>query len=378
MIFKNAKIFDDKFNLISADVEVLGDKIENIAPRLKGKDIYDLSGYTIVPGFVDIHIHGCVGADTCDAESTSIGKMAKHLITKGVTSFCPTTMTVKWEKILASISTVKNYMQQPLPGAAVCGINMEGPYISANKKGAQKVQYIRKPDWQEFKCLYDNCGGIIKLVDIAPECDDNGFFISKVSKFCRVSFAHSEANYEQTKSSFQYGISHVTHLFNAMTGFNHRMPGAVGAVFDNDTVKAEIICDGFHIHPAILRTTFRVLGEDRTIIISDSMRAAGMPDGISELGGQKVFVKNGQARLADNTIAGSTTNLYDEIVNLIEFGIPLRQIIKSATINPAVEIGEDSRIGSIKTGKDADIVVVDSNFNIKLVMAKGKIMVNNI
>ncbi|HEX3017795.1 MAG TPA: amidohydrolase family protein, partial [Caproicibacter sp.] len=202
-------------------------------------------------------------------------------------------------------------------------------------------------------------------------------FIRHVSQYCRVSLAHTDADYEQAKASFDWGITHVTHLFNAMNGLNHRAPGAVGAVMDDERVRAEIICDGFHIHPAVLRTVFKELGEDRTVVISDSMRAAGLPDGVSELGGQTVYVKDGRARLADGTIAGSTTNLAQEVKNLISFGVPARQVIKSVTINPAKEIGADMEIGSIKTGKQADLVVMDNSFNIKLVIAKGKVSVNH-
>lgn len=216
------------------------------------------------------------------------------------------------------------------------------------------------------------------MVDIAPECENADDFIANASKLCTVSLAHSEADYDEVKASFQKGITHVTHLFNAMTGCTHRMPGAVGAVFDDGSVQAEIICDGLHIHPAVLRMAFRLLGEDRTIIVSDSMRAADLPDGLSELGGQQVYVKNGQARLSDGTLAGSTTNVYQEIKNLLQFGIPLRQIIKSATINPAVAIGMRDTIGSIEPGKDADLVVLDRAFNIKMVIAKGNIKINGL
>jgi N-acetylglucosamine-6-phosphate deacetylase len=377
VILKNAKIFDKYFNVVQSDISVQGQRIDEIAPDLLGNDSYDLTDCLIAPGFVDIHIHGCAGADTCDGTREAVTKMAEQLITKGVTSFCPTTMTVSLQQIETALSAVRDCMEHPPKGSAVRGVNMEGPYICANRRGAQKEEYVRKPDWQEFKRIYDGCGGIVKLVDIAPEREGAEDFIHHVSKYCRVSLAHTDSDYEQAKAAFEQGITHVTHFFNAMTGLNHRLPGAVGAVFDNDRVKAEIICDGFHIHPAVLRAAFCLLGEDRTIVISDSMRAAGLPDGVSELGGQKVFVKDGRARLADGTIAGSTTNLYDEVKNLIRFGIPLRQAIKSATVNPAIEIGAENEIGSIKVGKIADLVVFDKDFNLKMVIAKGSIMLDN-
>ena len=376
MILKNAEIFDENFDLVKADVAVGNGKIERVGQNLEGADMHDFSGYVITPGFVDIHIHGCVGADTCDGTREAVSKMAGHLITEGVTSFCPTTMTVPIGKIKKVLSVIKDCMENPPEGAAVCGANMEGPYISAQRCGAQKADNIRKPDWHEFKDLYEGCGGIIKLVDIAPECDENHEFSEHASRFCKVSIAHTMADYGQAAETFRHGVTHVTHLFNAMSGLQHRSPGVVGAVFDDSSVSAEVICDGFHINPAVLRIAFHQLGEDRTVIISDSMRAAGMPDGESELGGQKVFVKNSQARLADGTIAGSTTNIHQEIKNLISYGVPLRQVIKSATINPAREIGEANKIGSIKVGKQADLVVMDKEWNIVSVFKNGKLNKN--
>ena len=377
MILKNAKIMDDTFTLVDACLSTEGERIADIAPDLHGEEEIDLAGCVVVPGFVDIHIHACVGADTCDASTAGLAKMAAHLVTKGVTSFCPTTMTVSHEEIEDALATVKACMDDRPFGAAIMGVNMEGPYISINKKGAQKGEYVKNPNWEELKGFYDGCGGIIKLVDIAPECEGADEFIKKASKLCTVSIAHTDADYDQAKHAFNIGITHATHLYNAMSGMTHRSPGVVGAVFDDERVRAEIICDGFHINPAVLRVTFRQLGEDRSVIVSDSMRAAGEPDGISELGGQTVYVKDGQARLKDGTIAGSTTNMHQEVCNLVRFGVPFKQVIKSATINPAREIHEDADIGSIKVGKFADLVVLDNDLNIKMVIARGKIAVDN-
>ena len=377
MILKNASIIDDSFNPISADLAIKGEKIAEIAPNLSGSEVIDLSGYTIVPGFVDVHIHACVGADTCDADPNGLAKMCAHLITKGVTSFCPTTMTVSHDEIAKALSVVKESMEHPPKGARIAGVNMEGPYISAHKKGAQSGKYVKNPDFAEFKEFYDSCGGIIKIVDLAPECDGADEMIQKASKLCTVSIAHTEADYHCAKRAFDLGVTHATHLYNAMPGLSHREPGVVGAVFDDERVRAEVICDGFHIAPAVLRVTFEMLGENRSVIVSDAMRAAGEPDGTYTLGGQTVYVKNSQARLADGTIAGSTTNVHQEVKNLIEWGVPFRQVIKSATINPAKEIHLDDQIGSIKAGKYADLVVLDSGWNIKMVFVRGKAEVDN-
>ncbi len=377
MILKNAIIIDDSFNPISADLAIEADKIAGIAPELSGDEEFDLSGYTVVPGFIDVHIHACVGSDTCDADAEGLAKMCAHLVTKGVTSFCPTTMTVSHDEISNALSVVKSCMDHPPKGTSIVGVNMEGPYISAHKKGAQSEKYVKNPDFAEFKKFYDECGGIIKIVDIAPECDGADEFIERASSLCTVSIAHTEADYNCAKHAFDLGVTHATHLYNAMPGLNHREPGVVGAVFDDERVRAEVICDGFHIQPAVLRVTFDMLGENRSLIVSDSMRAAGEPDGTYTLGGQNVYVKNGQARLEDGTIAGSTTNIHQEVKNLIGWGIPFRQIIKSATINPAKEIHMEDQIGSIKIGKYADLVVLDSDWNIKMVFVHGKVEVDN-
>lgn len=371
MILKNASVFGGDFEPARADIAVSGGKIECVAPNLSGDESIDLSGCTVVPGFVDVHIHGCAGADTCDATREAVSAMAAYLIRQGVTSFCPTTMTVPPEQISAALAAVKDCMDNPPEGASVAGVNMEGPYISPDRAGAQRSDCVRRPDAREFRKFFDDCGGIVRLVEIAPEREGAREFIEQASQWCHVSLAHTASDYEQAKAAFSWGVSHVTHLFNAMNGLHHRKPGAVGAVFDDDKVRAELICDGFHIHPAVLRTAFRLLGEERTVVVSDSMRAAGMPDGVSELGGQTVYIQNGQARLKDGTIAGSTTNLFDEFKNLVRFGVPFRQALRSVTINPAAAIGLEARIGSIAPGKDADLLALDENLNLRLVMAKG-------
>ena len=377
MILKNAAVLNGAFRMETADIKVENGKIAEIAPGLSGGESIDLAGCTIVPGFVDIHIHGCVGQDACDADKAGIAKMAEYLIAKGVTTFCPTTMTVSHDEISKTLETVRAAMEENPFGAKIAGVNMEGPYISFEKKGAQDGRYVLNPDFAEFRHYFEECGGIIKLVDIAPECPGAEEFIQKAKELCTVSIAHTNSNYEQAKRSFDLGITHATHLYNAMSGLTHRAPGVVGAVFDDPRVRAEIICDGFHIHPAVLRVTFEALGKDRMVVISDSLRAAGEPDGVYDLGGQTVYVKNGEARLEDGTIAGSTTNLHQEVKNLVSYGVPLAEAVQAASLNPAKAIREDHRIGSIQTGKDADLVVLDQALNIRMVLSKGEVAVSN-
>lgn len=373
MLLKNAEILNRDFQWEHSDLAVQDGRIAAIGTDLgEAAETLDLSGRRIVPGFVDIHIHGCAGSDTCDATPDALAAMAGYLITKGVTSFCPTTMTISHDGILAALKNVQACMENPPAGAAIRGVNMEGPYIAESRKGAQKAEFVRRPDWREFMELNDACGGIVRLVALAPECDGAEEFIRHVKGICTISLAHTDADYETASRSFALGVSHATHLFNAMTGMNHRAPGAVGAVLSHPDVRAEIICDGFHIHPAVLKIAFQVLGDDRAVIISDSIRSAGLPDGVSELGGQTVYVQDGQARLADGTIAGSTTNLLDEARNLISYGIPPERVFRSASLNPAKEIGCEKEIGSIEPGKSADLVVLTPDWDLELVIARGE------
>ena len=250
----------------------------------------DCAGYTIVPGFVDVHVHGGAGADSSDGDAEGLRNMAKFLLTKGVTSFCPTTMTVSDAEILKALETIRSCMDDK-EGAKIVGVNLEGPFISPKKKGAQGDEFIQAPDYDVFKKYYDSCGGIIKLVDIAPECDVRGDFVEKASKLCTVSIAHTATDYDGAVDAFKKGVTHATHLYNAMSGLAHRAPGVVGAVFDNENVCGELICDGIHIHPAVVRTTFKLMPE-RVCVISDAMRLSGVEDG-----GQGMLGVNMQALL---------------------------------------------------------------------------------
>lgn len=379
MILKNATVFNGDFEKVSADVAIEGERISKIGD-LSGEDELDLTDMTVMPGLIDIHIHGCGGADAGDATPEALETMSQTLVKNGITSFCPASMTLSFEeltKIFANIDEMKN----KVGGAYIHGANMEGPYIAMSKKGAQNPLYVRNPDKEEFKRLFDGCNGSIKVVDIAPECDGGDEFIKEIQPICPVSIAHTDAGYDEAVHAIELGVRHITHLFNAQSGLHHRKPGVVGAAFDvgkEKGVRAELICDGFHIHPATLRIAFRAMGEDGTVIVSDSMKAAGCPDGDYDLGGQPVYVRDGKALLADGTIAASTSNVYKELKNVISFGIPEKQAVKSATINPAKAIRADRETGSIEEGKLADILVVDKDYNIKLVIVKGKIKVNNL
>ena len=372
MLLIHANYLDEDFRLVQGDIEIEDGKILRVGKDLPRKEedlAVDCAGsYTVVPGFVDVHIHGCAGADTCDATREALEAMAAFLLAHGVTSLCPTTMTTSRETIQAALLAAKDMMDHPMEGGArVVGVNMEGPFIAKERKGAQKEEDILPPDFPLFQRFYEESGGIVRLVDVAPEQPGGLEFVEKASQLCTVSIAHTTADYDQAKAAFDKGVTHATHLFNAMSGLHHRKPGVVGAVFDDSRVRGELICDGFHIHPAVLRAAFRLLG-DRALIVSDSMRANGMPEGEAfDLGGQMVTVHQGKALLPDGTIAGSVTNLHQEIKNLVSFGVPFEQAVKAATLLPARAIGLDGEIGSIAPGKRADLVVLDENLDIAAV-----------
>lgn len=367
MFLINAKVLNADFQFVKSDLEIENGKILQVGEKLPHREedmVVDCAGYTIVPGFVDIHIHGCVGYDCMDGTREAIEEIAQFLLTKGVTSFCPTTMTMDSASIIKAVRNAEDCRANPCAGARVVGVNMEGPFIAEARKGAQKADYIAKPDYGFLQEVDAAGNGIVKLVDIAPEQDTEGVFVRQACKLCTVSIAHTIAGYREAKKAFDDGARHATHLFNAMTGLTHREPGVVGAVFDDDRVTAELICDGHHIHPAVLRMAFHQLG-DRAVVVSDSMRANGLPEGEPfDLGGQAVTVKDGLATLADGTIAGSVANLHQEIKNLVSYGVPLEQAVKAASLIPARVIGMDHEIGSIAQGKRADLVVLDDDLQI--------------
>ena len=372
MLLIHTNYLDETFQLVQGDIEIQDGKILRVGKDLPRKEedlAVDCGGeYTVVPGFVDVHIHGCAGADTCDGTRESLETMARFLLSHGVTSFCPTTMTTGRDVMEQALLAAKDVMEHPVEeGARVVGVNMGGPFISKERKGAQKEEDILAPDLELFRHFWEISGGIIRLVDIAPEQPGGLEFAREVSKLCTVSIAHTTADYCQAKAAFDSGITHATHLFNAMSGLNHRAPGVVGAVLEDQRVRGELICDGFHIHPSVLRTAFQVLG-DRALVISDSMRANGMPEGEPfDLGGQMVTVREGKATLEDGTLAGSVSNLHQEVKNLVSFGIPFPQAVKAATLIPARAIGLDQEIGSIAPGRKADLVVLDQQLEIAAV-----------
>ena len=368
MIIKNAKVYSDGCRFVEKDLIIRDGRIVFGAAPQEGEEVIDAGGAYALPGLVDIHFHGAVGHDFCDADEAGLQAIADFEASKGVLAICPATMTFS-EEILNGIMDVAAAHKNER-GADLVGINMEGPYISPKKVGAQNPKYVMAADAGMFRRLQARSGGLIKLVDVAPEEPGNLDFIRECRDEVRISIAHTCTDYDTAKEAFAAGATHMTHLYNAMPGIHHRKPGPIGAGSERENVVAELICDGQHIHPSAVRMAFKLF-PGRICLISDALRCCGMPDGQYTLGGQDVFLQNCVARLADGTIAGSATNLYDCMRKAVEFGIPKEQAILSATSVPAKELGQEAEIGEISSGKLADFVVCDEELNRKHVYLSG-------
>ena len=356
-VLKNGLVYTEDLRFAPLDVGISGGSITALSEKLTGENVIDCSGCLVLPGLADIHLHGCAGCDVCDAGTASLDKIAAYEFSRGVTAFCPTTMTLPEERLTDVLRSISDY--SPGSGRAeVLGINLEGPFISAEKCGAQDSANILKPSADKLREWQRAAGGLIRLVTVAPEAEGAAECISECSGEFRFSLGHTAANYAAASAAFAAGADHVTHLFNAMPPFLHRETGVIGAAFDADCY-VELICDGIHVSPPMIRAAFRLFGDDRIVLISDSMEAAGMPDGEYELGGQRVIRQGSTARLADGTIAGSMTDLYGCLLTAVKAGIPLESAVRAATINPCRSVGADGRFGSIAPGKAAHFLILD-------------------
>lgn len=352
----------------------------------------DATDCYVIPGLVDIHFHGCRGADLCDGTSEALATIASYEASRGVTAICPASMTFPFETLARAFGAAAAFAgSEPDGMAALVGVNMEGPYISPEKVGAQNPAYVRGASVREFDRLQEVAGDLIKLVDVAPEEPGNLEFVEQVAGMAkegamttgasangcrpRISIAHTCADYACAAKAFERGARHMTHLFNAMPGLHHRAPGPIAAAAERDDVTVELICDGIHIHPAMVRLAFNLFGRDRVCLVSDTMRACGLEDGTYDLGGQDVTVRGPRATLADGTLAGSVSDLMRCLVCAVqEMGIPLEDAVRAATINPARAIGIDRERGSIARGKVADAVVLGPDLQLRHVMVRGRLL----
>lgn len=364
MIIKNGKVFCEDGCYRTQDLYVEKGWIVDSEEKVTDKTVVDATGCKVLPGLVDIHSHGAVGCDFSDADVEGLKKILQYEKSQGVTSYCPTSMTLPKEQLMKIFTTIQE-IEPDESCAHIAGINMEGPFLNAGKKGAHVEGYIVHPAVKFFRECNEASGHRIKLVTLAPDVDGAVEFIRELKDEVTISLGHTKADYDSSIRAMELGALHVTHLYNAMMPMGHRDPGLPGAAADCEDCVVELIGDGIHIHPAMVRNTFRLFGEERVALVSDSMRAAGMENGTYELGGQEVTMKDRKATLADGTIAGSATNLFDCVRCVISMGVSEREALLAATRNPAKSIGIYEEVGSLTPGKRADIVLTDEKLNIK-------------
>ena len=376
ILYGKVLLYDDKIIDIldeeSFEEDFFGEDCFDHNRLKKGVNIIDAHGKYVSPGFIDIHIHGSGGKDTMDGEVLDLQIISETIAKSGVTGFLPTTMTMNKEKIYKALDAARIAIENKLSGAKVLGVHMEGPFISEKLKGAQNVNYLAKPDVQ----IIENYLDIIKIITLAPEEDFQFEFIKNIKEKTNivVSMGHTNSDYETAMKSIDAGISNATHIFNAMPPFHHRHPGPVGAIL-NSPITFELIADTIHIHPAVFQILLNAKGKDKMILITDSMRAGFMKDGNWELGGQEVVVENNTARLPDGTLAGSILTLNKAVFNIMaNTELEIYEAVALASLNPAKLIHLDQMKGSIKIGKDADLVIFDEKLNVECTILEGKII----
>lgn len=371
MKLKNAQVFDPQQGFLSRDVCIESGKLTE---KAGGKEL-DLWGCYVIPGLTDLHFHGCVGEDFSDASAGGLQKMADYELSRGITQICPAGMTLSEEILTGVCRTAAAHAAGNGGGAELVGINLEGPFLCMAKKGAQNADYLHDPDPEMLHRLQTAAGGLVKLVTLA--CEQPGsieFIKAAAADGVTVSLGHTTADYDTASAAYAAGARQATHLFNAMPPFTHRAPGVVGAAFDHPEVKVELISDGVHIHPSVVRCVFRLYGKDRVILISDSLRATGMPDGIYPFGGQQIEVHGSRATMLGHpeTLAGSVSDLMACLKTAVSFGIPLADVVTAAAVNPAKALGIYHRVGSLDAGKEANLAVLDENLNLRGVIFHGE------
>ena len=371
MILKNALLYTPEHTFVPGDLAIRDGRITADLTPQPGEEVIDAGGLYALPGLTDIHFHGAMGHDFCDASEEAIQALADFEASKGILAICPATMTFSEEILNGIVDAAAAHKN--VRGADLVGINMEGPFISPNKVGAQNPLYLHGPDVGMFRRLQKRSGGLIKLVDIAPEVEGALDFIAQCKDEVRLSIAHTCTDYDTAIQAFDAGVTHMTHLYNAMPGITHREPGPIIAALEKKA-EVELITDGVHIHPAMVRFTFNTFGDDHVILVADSMMACGLPDGQYSLGGQAVTVTGPRATLTEHpgVIAGSATCLYDCMKRaVLDMGVPLESAVRAATENPARSIGIDADYGSLAVGRYGNVILADKALNIQSIIQKG-------
>ncbi len=382
ILIKNATIYLDDSTLHDGYILIDGETIKEIGPMQQAPEQADevitvTTNEVVLPGFIDMHIHGAGGSDAMDGTEEAVAHMADCLPKEGTTSFLATTMTQSPENIEQALQAIHRYSQSGNnPGSAdVIGIHLEGPFVNPSKAGAQPVQYIINPDIELFKKWYEVSGHTIKQVTFAPEEPGGKELVELlVQEGIIPSIGHTGATYQEATEAIALGASQATHLFNQMTGLHHRDIGAAGASLMNENIYAELIVDGIHVSPEMVNLSLKLKGVDRTILITDAMRAKGLSDGKYDLGGQDVFVKGKEARLEDGALAGSILKMNDALKNMVAFtGCSLRDAVQMAAVNPAKQLNIYDKKGSVAVGKDADLVILDKDYQVRTTICRGKI-----
>ena len=342
-----------------------------------GDKAVDLAGCYVIPGLIDLHFHGCVGEDFSDATPDGLQKIADYQLSRGITGICPAGMTLGEDTLTAICENAAAHIEGNKPGAELLGLHLEGPFISMAKKGAQNGDFVHDPDGDMLERLQKAAKGHVKLVTLAPEGPGAIDFIRKANELgVRVSLGHTTADYDTATAAYNAGARQATHLFNAMPSFTHREPGVIGAAADHEEVMAELICDGVHVHASAVRAMFRLFGPKRMILISDSLRAAGMGDGEYPFGGQYIEVHGARATILGHpeTLAGSVSDLMGCVKKATEFGVSLWAAVTAASVNPAKALGVYDRLGSVDAGKDANFAVLNTDYTLKAVVFHGQVV----
>lgn len=369
MRIKNGLIFDEDAGFVRRDLYTEG---QRLAAADSGGETVEAGGCYVIPGLTDLHFHGCKGHDFSDGDPEGLAAIAQYQLSRGVTQICPAGMTLPEEQLLRICRVAARHKAAGRGGAELCGIHLEGPFLSHAKKGAQNSDWLHAPDLELLHRLISAAEGLVKLVTIAPEEPGALAFIEAAARELTVCLGHTTADYDTALRAFSAGARQVTHLFNAMPPLNHRAPGVIGAALDSPDCMAELICDGVHIHPAVVRAAFKMFGARRMLLVSDTMRAAGMPDGQYTLGGQAVTVRGNEATLSDGILAGSVTDLMSCMQLSVSMGIPLADAVTAAAVNPAKVLGIYGRVGSLEPGKLANFCILDESLTLKAVFFRGE------